>query len=103
MPNRPQLHCHTLEVEQGVLPAPATKLVVTQHLRAVQSPPFWAWIIVGAFYDRDNNVLWSTEVFAGHLDIESESDDEDIYVEQSQPDSEEFQESEESDPASCKS
>lgn len=68
--------CRTIEVEAGVLPPPATRLVVTQHLRASQDPPFWAWIIVGAFFDEEDNIIWSTEVFAGHLDIQVESDDE---------------------------
>ncbi|CAM1508979.1 Fc.00g027180.m01.CDS01 [Cosmosporella sp. VM-42] len=89
MPDRPRLRCQTLEVEEGFLPAPATKLVITQHLRAVRDPPFWAWIIVGAFYDGDNNVLWSTEVFAGHLNIELESDDESTSTEESQAETEE--------------
>ncbi|KPM40301.1 hypothetical protein AK830_g6272 [Neonectria ditissima] len=68
--------CRTIEVEAGAFPPPATKLVITQHLEVSQDPPFWAWIIVGAFFDDEDNVLWSTEVFAGHLDIQLESDDE---------------------------
>jgi hypothetical protein len=31
---------------------------------------------VGAFYDSDNNIVWSTEIFAGHLDVEVDSDEE---------------------------
>lgn len=76
MPNLPRVRCRTIEVEPDCLPSPATKLVVTQILQASQDPPFWAWIIVGAFYDCHNRIIWSTEVFAGHLDIQFESDDE---------------------------
>ncbi|KAK7432298.1 hypothetical protein QQZ08_001244 [Neonectria magnoliae] len=68
--------CRTIEVEAGAFPPPATKLVITQHLEVSQDPPYWAWIIVGAFFDEEDNALWSTEVFVGHLDIQFESDDE---------------------------
>ncbi|KAF7552551.1 hypothetical protein G7Z17_g4246 [Cylindrodendrum hubeiense] len=70
--------CRTIEVAAGVLPPPATRLVITQHLRSSQDPPFWALIIVGAFFDEENKIVWSTEVFAGHLDIQVESDDESV-------------------------
>ncbi|KND86784.1 hypothetical protein TOPH_08550 [Tolypocladium ophioglossoides CBS 100239] len=76
MPNLPQARCRTIEVDGDFLPPPATKLVVTQYLEASQEPPFWAWIVVGAFLDRHDQVIWSTEVFAAHLDIQFESDDE---------------------------
>lgn len=68
------LRCRT--IEDVNLPAPATKLIITQHLEASRDSPYWAWIIVGAFYDSDNNVVWSTEIFAGHLDVEIDSDEE---------------------------
>lgn len=76
MPDNSQPRVNTIEVEENVLPAPATKLVITQHLEASQDPPIWAWIIVGAFFDQDDNVLWSTELFLGHFDIQLESDEE---------------------------
>ncbi|PNY25842.1 Uncharacterized protein TCAP_04227 [Tolypocladium capitatum] len=76
MPNLTQARCRTIEVDGDFLPSPATKLVVTQYLEASQEPPFWAWIVVGAFLDRRDQVIWSTEVFAAHLDIQLESDDE---------------------------
>ncbi|KAI8718320.1 hypothetical protein NCS52_00610700 [Fusarium sp. LHS14.1] len=68
------LRCRT--INDVNLPAPATKLIITQHLEASRDSPYWAWIIVGAFYDSDNNIVWSTEIFAGHLDVEIDSDEE---------------------------
>ncbi|KAJ4215497.1 hypothetical protein NW759_009918 [Fusarium solani] len=68
------LRCRT--INDVNLPAPATKLIITQHLQASRDSPYWAWIIVGAFYDSDNNIVWSTEIFAGHLDVEVDSDEE---------------------------
>lgn len=68
------LRCRT--INDVNLPAPATKLIITQHLQASRNSPYWAWIIVGAFYDSDNNIVWSTEIFAGHLDVEVDSDEE---------------------------
>lgn len=97
MSDTPELHQRTIQVEDGYLPAPATKLVITQHLEVSQDPPFWAWIIVGAFYDLEDSIIWSTEVFAGHLDIEFESDDESTDSEESQVGFEELER------ASCKS
>lgn len=59
------------DVDESFLPYPATKLIVTQYIKGYEGrPPHWAWIIVGAFYDEDNVCLWSTEVFAAHLDID---------------------------------
>lgn len=65
-----------IEVDQDYLPHPATKLIITQHLvfDSESDNPYWAWLIVGAFYDRQGNALWSTEIFWAHLDIELESD-----------------------------
>ncbi|CAH0037902.1 unnamed protein product [Clonostachys solani] len=62
-------------VDGDFLPYPATKLVVTQYLEASSDPPFWALIVVGAFFDQYGNTLWSTELFVAHLDIQLESDD----------------------------
>ncbi|KAM0210658.1 hypothetical protein ACHAPA_005141 [Fusarium lateritium] len=76
MSNSTPVRCRTIENVE--LPAPATKLIITQHLKASRDSPYWAWIIVGAFYDCDNNVLWSTEVFAGRLEVDSDSDDESV-------------------------
>ncbi|KAG4282459.1 hypothetical protein FPRO06_09132 [Fusarium proliferatum] len=74
MSNSSRVHCRT--IEDVPLPYPASKLIITQHLEASRESPFWAWIIVGAFYDRQDNVLWSSEIFAGRLDIDSDSEDE---------------------------
>ena len=68
----------TIYVNDNFLPYPATKLIITQYLKAVPSQPWWAWIVVGAFLDVDDNIIWSTEVFVAHLDVElePESDEE---------------------------
>ncbi|KAL7959401.1 hypothetical protein V8C34DRAFT_313398 [Trichoderma compactum] len=76
MPNAPRLTCRTIPVEPGQLPAPATKLVITQVLQASQDSQFWALITVGAFYDSEDRIIWSTEQFAAHVGTDSESDDE---------------------------
>ncbi|KAK1980880.1 hypothetical protein LZ30DRAFT_593897, partial [Colletotrichum cereale] len=52
------------EEEQEYLPYPATKLIVAQYWHCSRDPPFWGCLIVGTFYDRYNNVVWSTEIFA---------------------------------------
>ncbi|KAH7143646.1 hypothetical protein EDB81DRAFT_842879 [Dactylonectria macrodidyma] len=74
--------CRTIELEAGALPAPATRLVVTQHLRVYRDPFFWAYIVVGAFFDEQDNVLWSTEIFLVQLDpeVELDSDEESTQV-----------------------
>ncbi|RBR18826.1 hypothetical protein FVER53590_11612 [Fusarium verticillioides] len=79
MSNSSPVHCRT--IEDVPLLYPASKLIITQRFQASRESPFWAWIIVGAFYDRQDNVLWSTEIFAGRLDIDSDSEDESIDTE----------------------
>ncbi|PTD08658.1 hypothetical protein FCULG_00010898, partial [Fusarium culmorum] len=74
MSNNGPINCRTIEDVE--LPAPATKLIITQHLVASRDSPLWAWIIVGAFYDRHGNTLWSTKIFLGHLGVDTDSDDE---------------------------
>ncbi|KAK1993278.1 hypothetical protein LX36DRAFT_714712 [Colletotrichum falcatum] len=46
------------------LPYPATKLIIAQYWHCSRDPPFWGYLIVGTFFDRHNNVVWSTEIFA---------------------------------------
>ncbi|PFH63257.1 hypothetical protein XA68_15891 [Ophiocordyceps unilateralis] len=75
MPDLPQPQLSTIDVAADFLPYPATKLVVTQYLESNQDPPFWAWIAVGAFLDREDRIIWSTELFVAILDAEFESDD----------------------------
>ncbi|KJZ78190.1 hypothetical protein HIM_02228 [Hirsutella minnesotensis 3608] len=77
MPSLPRTQTRTIDVDAGFLPFPATKLVVTQYLETSQDPPYWALIIVAAFYDGRGRPVWSTELFAANLAIELESDDED--------------------------
>jgi hypothetical protein len=60
-------------VTPDFLPAPAVKLVVTQYLKTSVESPFWAWIIVGAFYDANNRIIWSARLFACQLDVDSEA------------------------------
>ncbi|KAL7910654.1 hypothetical protein GGI35DRAFT_317172 [Trichoderma velutinum] len=76
MPNTPRVTCRTIPVEPGQLPAPATKLVITQVLQASQDSTFWALITVGAFYDSEDRIIWSTEQFAAHVGAEPETDEE---------------------------
>jgi hypothetical protein len=92
MPNGFSENRRTINVEAGQLPPPATKLIITQVLKASQDPPFWAWIIVGAFYDSENRILWSTELFAAHLDIQFESDEEQLSEAEAEEEEEEEEE-----------
>ena len=55
----------SIRVDDGFFPAPAAKLVITQVLESSRDPPYWAWIIVAAFYDSDGAPIWSTKVIAG--------------------------------------
>lgn len=65
-----------IHVNGDFLPYPATKLIITQYLKTIPSQAWWAWITVGAFLDKDDNIIWSTELFVAHLDVELESDSE---------------------------
>jgi hypothetical protein len=68
-----RLSTQHVPVTPNFFPAPAVKLVITQYLKTSSEPPFWAWIIVGAFYDADDHIVWSAKLFAGQLDIASEA------------------------------
>ncbi|KDN62291.1 hypothetical protein CSUB01_08351 [Colletotrichum sublineola] len=61
--------------EPEYLPYPATKLIVAQHWHCSRDPPFWGYLIVGTFYDRHNNIVWSTEIFAFQPDTRRSRDD----------------------------
>jgi len=41
---------------------------VGQYLYVSRRPRFWAWLIVGGFYDPDDKELWHTEIFLAHHD-----------------------------------
>ncbi|KAL3295098.1 NADH:flavin oxidoreductase/NADH oxidase [Colletotrichum asianum] len=56
------------EEEPEYLPYPATKLIIGQYYVCSRDPPHWGWLIVGTFYDPDNNPVWSTEIFAFQRD-----------------------------------
>ncbi|SPO01183.1 uncharacterized protein DNG_03930 [Cephalotrichum gorgonifer] len=45
------------------LPYPAVALVIAQHLFLSHCGRYWAWLIVGTFYDRNDEALWRAEVF----------------------------------------
>ncbi|KAK1561557.1 uncharacterized protein LY79DRAFT_531201, partial [Colletotrichum navitas] len=60
--------------EPEYLPYPATKLIVAQYCHCSRDPPFWGYLIVGTFYDRHNNVVWSTEIFAFQPDTRRSRD-----------------------------
>ncbi|KHO00590.1 uncharacterized protein MAM_01368 [Metarhizium album ARSEF 1941] len=74
MPTSPRVQHRTIEVDEHFFPSPATKLVVTQYLAACDEAFAWAWIIVGAFYDRHGRPLWSTEVLVCQINDDSDSD-----------------------------
>ncbi|UKZ76561.1 hypothetical protein TrVFT333_004268 [Trichoderma virens FT-333] len=76
MPNAPRVTRRTIPVAPGQLPAPATKLVITQVVQASQDSPFRALITVGAFYNSDDQIIWSTEQFVGYLGVQSELNEE---------------------------
>lgn len=80
MPGLPDVRVRTTTTETDNLPAPATKLVVTQYLKVSQDAEFWAWIIVGAFYDASDTIIWSTELFlAANLGGDNEEDTRERY------------------------
>lgn len=50
------------------LPYPAIRVIIGQHFHFCVSPRFWAWYIVGAFYDSQGHELWHTEIFLLYRD-----------------------------------
>jgi hypothetical protein len=50
------------------LPYPAIRVIIGQHFHFCVSPRFWAWYIVGAFYDSQGYELWHTEIFLLYRD-----------------------------------
>ena len=42
---------------------PGTKVVVGQYLYASSNRRFWAILVVGVFYDSEDNELWRKEIF----------------------------------------
>lgn len=50
------------------LPYPAVRVIIGQHFYFSAAPRFWAWYIVGVFYDSRDNELWHTEVFLLYRD-----------------------------------
>lgn len=63
-PTPTRIQCRTYDVGPEELPYPATKLIITQHFCYLDEAQLvWAWIIVGAFYDQQDNIIWSTEKF----------------------------------------
>ncbi|KAF6824490.1 hypothetical protein CPLU01_10847 [Colletotrichum plurivorum] len=63
--------------ESDYLPYPANKLIIGQYYYCSrESPCWWGWLIVGTFYDQDNNPVWSTQIFALQRDTRDDSDSE---------------------------
>ncbi|OAA37866.1 hypothetical protein NOR_06943 [Metarhizium rileyi] len=73
MPTSPRVQYRTIEVDENFFPSSAAKLIITQYLAVCEETFTWAWIIVGAFYDRQGRPLWSTEILVYR--IEDDSDD----------------------------
>lgn len=74
MPASPVVQQSTIEVDEDFFPTPAVKLVVTQYLEIFDDISAWAWIIVGAFYDRDDQKIWSSEIRISQTGDYSDSD-----------------------------
>lgn len=74
MPASPVVRQCTIEVDEDFFPTPAVKLIVTQYLEVFDDISTWAWIIVGAFYDRDDRTVWSTEIRISQIGDDAESD-----------------------------
>lgn len=55
------------------LPYPAVKLVIGQHFWIHPDCRSFAWLVVGAFYDRADNVIWQIEVRLGAPEIDPDS------------------------------
>lgn len=70
----PRVQYSTVDVEEDFLPPPAVKLIVTQYLATCDDTSTCALIIVGAFYDRQDRPLWSTEILISHIEDDSGSD-----------------------------
>ena len=65
-----------VEGRQDFFPPGSTKLIITTCFAYGTNPPYWALLIVGAFYDSKDNPIWSTEIFVAHLNIQVESESE---------------------------
>lgn len=61
------------------LPYPAVKCVITQVTHASPNLGCWAVLLLGAFYDANDRILWQTEVFLGDKAEDSEEPYEDSY------------------------
>lgn len=51
-----------LQFDQHVLPYPAVLLIITRSLVPLAEPPFWIWVIGGAFIDARGQILWTAEL-----------------------------------------
>lgn len=73
----PRFHVLPTYVRQREpLPYPATTLVIVQHLFVSHCGRYWAWLIIGTFYDRHDKAVWKSEVFLAMNPGEEDSDDE---------------------------
>lgn len=61
------------------LPYPAVKCVITQVTHASPDLGCWAVLLLGAFYDVNDRIIWQTEVFLGDKAEDSEETYEDSY------------------------
>lgn len=64
---------HIEEWEATVdLPYPAVKCVITTVTHVSREQRCWAVLLLGAFYDANDRILWHTEIFVGDKAEESE-------------------------------
>ena len=61
-------------------PYPIAKCVITRVAHGSSDPRCWAVLIIGAFYDDNDRLLWQTEIFFGEKP-ESEVTLEDYLIE----------------------
>lgn len=70
MPARDQLYSRTIHPPPLVLPPPAVKLTVTQLRKAVvvRGSLQFVWLIVGTFYNRRGEAIWSRQIIWSKVD-----------------------------------
>lgn len=63
-----------VDVGRGFFPPRVSCLVITQYLEYFDEPPYWAYIVVGTFFDDEETIVWSTEIFILDGEVYTERD-----------------------------